>query len=205
MEVLLFPQHTEHAVHQCCCRQPRQLQSGNGRSSLPSQHKADCCVKRCQIVDDSLIGLSALSLLSSSLLPLCLPCRRKRRWRQGGGLLPLLIVKCPPPMANNCRTTTSSTLDADDNAWGNVIVAKMYAVRLCYYDLTAAVIKKTIRDCQGMLNVIQHALTITNFAIDQPMLLENDHKIAIMRWGRFSSCQKISLSLYDVCLFSLVI
>ena len=78
----------------------------------------------------------------------------------------MLIVKCPPPMANNCRTTTSSTLDADDNAWGNVIVAKMYAVRLCYYDLTAAVIKKTIRDCQGMLNVIQHALTIADFAID---------------------------------------
>jgi hypothetical protein len=32
--------------------------------------------------------------------------------------------------------------------------------------------KTTIGNCQGMLNVIQHALMIANFAIDQPALLE---------------------------------
>ncbi len=48
--VLLFPQPTEHVAHNCCCCQPQRLQSGIGRSSLPSQHKADCCVKRGQIV-----------------------------------------------------------------------------------------------------------------------------------------------------------
>jgi hypothetical protein len=76
MEILFFPQPTEHVVHHHCCCQPQQPQSDNGCSSLPSQHKADCCVDWGQIVDDSLFGLSSLSLLSSSLLPLCVevPC-----------------------------------------------------------------------------------------------------------------------------------
>jgi hypothetical protein len=39
--VLLFPRPTEHVAHHCCCRQSRRPQSGIGRSSLPSQHKAD--------------------------------------------------------------------------------------------------------------------------------------------------------------------
>jgi hypothetical protein len=56
-----------------------------------------------------------------------------------------------------------------------------------------------------MLNVIQHALTITNFEIDYPALLEINRKIAVMGGGLFSSCQKIALSLFVVCLFSGVI
>jgi hypothetical protein len=44
--VLLFPQPPEHVAHHRCCRQPQRPQSGIGRSSLPSQHKADCYVKR---------------------------------------------------------------------------------------------------------------------------------------------------------------
>jgi hypothetical protein len=63
--VLLFPQPTEHAAHHRCCRQPQQPQSGTGRSSLPSKHKADCCVERGQIVGVSLIGSSSLSLRHS--------------------------------------------------------------------------------------------------------------------------------------------
>jgi hypothetical protein len=34
--------------------------------------------------------------------------------------------------------------------------------------------KKTIGNRQGMLNVIQHAKTITNFAIDYPALAAGD-------------------------------
>jgi hypothetical protein len=60
--VLLFPQPTEHVAHNRCCRQPQRPQSGIGRSSLPSQHKADCCVKRGQIVGDLLIVSSLLPL-----------------------------------------------------------------------------------------------------------------------------------------------
>jgi hypothetical protein len=60
--VLLFPQPTEHVAHHRCCRQPQRPQSGIVRSSLPSQHKADCYVERGQIVGDSLIGSSSLSL-----------------------------------------------------------------------------------------------------------------------------------------------
>jgi hypothetical protein len=48
--VLPFPQPTEHITHNRCCHQPQQPQSGIGRSSLPFQHKADCCVKRGQLL-----------------------------------------------------------------------------------------------------------------------------------------------------------
>jgi hypothetical protein len=63
--VLLFPQPTEHATHHRCCRQPQRPQSGIGRSSLPSQHKADCCVERGQIIGVLLIGSSSLLLRHS--------------------------------------------------------------------------------------------------------------------------------------------
>jgi hypothetical protein len=43
--------------------------------------------------------------------------------------------------------------------------------------------KTTIGNCQGILNVIQHALTIANFVIDDPALLEINHKIAVMGGG----------------------
>jgi hypothetical protein len=80
MEVLLFPQPTEHVAHHRRCCQPQQPQSGNGRSSLPSQHKADCCVERGQIVGDLLIGSSSLSMRHSrpttaSCLPPSLLCQ----------------------------------------------------------------------------------------------------------------------------------
>jgi hypothetical protein len=82
--VLLFPQSTEHIAHNRCCCQPQQPQSGISHSSLPSQHKADCCVKQGQIVGDLLIGLSLLllrhsccaaasCLLSSPLCPIPQP------------------------------------------------------------------------------------------------------------------------------------
>jgi hypothetical protein len=72
--VLLFPQLTEHIAHHRCCRQPQQLQSSIGRSSLPSQHKADCYVERGWIVGDSLIGLSLLSLRHSRrAVAFCMP------------------------------------------------------------------------------------------------------------------------------------
>ncbi len=84
-------------------------------------------------------------------------------------------------MADDCHATTSSSSDVDNDAQGNVIVAKMHTVGSCYYALTAAVTKKkTINDHQGMLSVIQHALTITNFAIDYPALLESNREIAVM-------------------------
>ncbi len=54
-----------HVAHHRCCHQPQQPQSSIGRSSLPSQHKADCYVKRGQIVGDLLIGSSLLSLRHS--------------------------------------------------------------------------------------------------------------------------------------------
>jgi hypothetical protein len=78
--VLLFPQPTEIVAHHRSCRQPQRPQSGIGRSSLPSQHKADCFVERGQIVGDSLIGSSSLSLRHSrraaaSCLPPSLLCR----------------------------------------------------------------------------------------------------------------------------------
>ncbi len=63
--VLLFPQPTEHVTHHRCCRQPQRPQSSIGRSSLPSQHKADCYIERGQIVGDSLIGSSSLLLRHS--------------------------------------------------------------------------------------------------------------------------------------------
>ncbi len=72
--VLLFPGPMEHVAHHCCCCQPQRPQSGIGRSSLPSQHKADCCVERSQIIGDSLIGSSLLSLRHSRCAAAsCLP------------------------------------------------------------------------------------------------------------------------------------
>jgi hypothetical protein len=78
--VLLFPQPTEHVAHHRCCHQPQRPKSGIGRSSLPFQHKADCCVERGQIVGNSLIGLSSLSLhhscrAAASCLPPSPLCR----------------------------------------------------------------------------------------------------------------------------------
>jgi hypothetical protein len=60
IEVLLFPQPTEHVAHHRRCRQPQLLLSGNRNSSLPSQHKADCCVEQDQNFDKLLIGLLLL-------------------------------------------------------------------------------------------------------------------------------------------------
>jgi hypothetical protein len=79
----------------------------------------------------------------------------------------------------------------------------MHAIWLCYYTVIAADTKKTtIGYCQGMLNVIQHALMIKNFAIDHPVPLEINCKIAVMGGGgQFSSYQKIGLSLFVICLF----
>jgi hypothetical protein len=53
-----------------------------------------------------------------------------------------------------------------------------------------------------MLNVIQHALTIAEFAFDYPALLEINRKIAVMR-GRNSHLVKksASLCLLSVCFF----
>jgi hypothetical protein len=143
IEVLLFSQPTEHVAHHRSCRQPQQPQSGNCHSSLPSKRNADCCAKRGQIVDNLLIGSLLLLLLSLLLLHLCRPCWRKRGRRQRRGLLPLLIVKCPCPMADDCCATMPSSLDVDNNAWSNVIIAKMHAIRLCYYALSAALAKKS--------------------------------------------------------------
>jgi hypothetical protein len=97
-EVLPFPQPAEHVVHHRCCRQPQWPQSGNGHSSLPSQHKADCCVEQGQIVGDLLIGSSSLSLRHScpaavSCLPLSLLCR--------------LPQPVPPPFVALLRPTCS--------------------------------------------------------------------------------------------------
>ncbi len=52
-----------------------------------------------------------------------------------------------------------------------------------------------------MLNVIQHAVTITNFAIDYPALLEINCKIAVMGGGGISHLVKksASLCLSSVC------
>jgi hypothetical protein len=53
-----------------------------------------------------------------------------------------------------------------------------------------------------MLNMIQHALMIANFLIDQPALLEIDRKIAILRWGNSHRVEKLaSLCLLSVCFF----
>ncbi len=72
--VLLFPQPTEHVAHYRYCHQPQQPQSSISRSSLPSQHKADCYVEQGQIVGDSLIGSSSLSLCHSRCAAAsCLP------------------------------------------------------------------------------------------------------------------------------------
>jgi hypothetical protein len=96
--VLLFPQPTEHVAHPRCCRQPQRPQSGISRSSLPSQHKADCYVERGQIVGDSLIGSSSLSLRHyrravSSCMPPSLLCR--------------IPQPAPPPFVALLRPTCS--------------------------------------------------------------------------------------------------
>jgi hypothetical protein len=84
-------------------------------------------------------------------------------------------------MANDrCATTSSSWM------WTMMLRAtalcgkNMHTVRSCYYALIVVVTKKTIGNCQGMLNVIQHALRIADFAVDYPALLEINHKIVVM-------------------------
>ena len=91
--VLLFPQPTEHVVHNRCCCQPQRPQSGIGHSSLPSQHKADCCVKRGQIVGVSLIVLSLLLMphchcAAASCLPSSPLCQ--------------IPQPAPPPLSRYC-------------------------------------------------------------------------------------------------------
>jgi hypothetical protein len=72
--VFLFPLPMEHITHHPCCHQPQWLQSDIGCSSLPSQHKADCCVKQGQIVGVLFIGLSLLLLrYSCCTTASCLP------------------------------------------------------------------------------------------------------------------------------------
>ncbi len=57
------------------------------------------------------------------------------------------------------------------------------ACQQCIITISGAATKKKIGDHQGMLKVIQHALTIANFTIDQPALLEINCKIATMGGG----------------------
>jgi hypothetical protein len=93
--VLLFPQPMEHVAHHHCCCQPQQPQSGIGRSSLPSQHKADCYVKRGQIVGDSLIGLLLLLLRHSCCAAAsCLPPSPLCRIPQPAPP-PFVVLLCP--------------------------------------------------------------------------------------------------------------
>jgi hypothetical protein len=78
--VLLFPQPMKHVAHHSCCCQLQRPQSGISRSSLPSQHKADCYDERGQIIGNSLIGLLSLSSCHShcaaaSCLPPSLLCQ----------------------------------------------------------------------------------------------------------------------------------
>jgi hypothetical protein len=95
MEVPLFPQPAEHVAHHHRCRQPQQPQSGNGRSSLPSQHKADCCVERGQIVGDSLIRSLSLSLHHSRpTAASCLPSSLLYRLPQPAPP-PFIVLLCP--------------------------------------------------------------------------------------------------------------
>jgi hypothetical protein len=94
--VLLFPQPMEHVVHHHCCRQPQRPQSGIGHSSLPSQHKADCYVKRGQIVGNLLIGSSLLLLCHSSVTPPTLVCRPLRFAEYLSQSLHLLLHYCAP-------------------------------------------------------------------------------------------------------------
>jgi hypothetical protein len=61
--------------------------------------------------------------------------------------------------------------------------------------------KTTIGNRHCRYNQIVRAVTIANFTIDQPALLENSCKIATMGGGQLSLCQKIGLSLFIVCLF----
>ncbi len=59
-------------------------------------------------------------------------------------------------------------------------------------------------DHQGMSKAIQHALTIANFTIDRPALLEINRKIG-NDGGGDSRCvkKKASLCLASVCIFAL--
>jgi hypothetical protein len=100
--VLLFPQPTEHLAHHRCCRQPQRPQSDIGRSFLPSQHKADCYVKRGQIIGNSLIG--SLSLLlrhshraSASCLPPSPLCQIPQL------VLPPFVALLHPTCSVGCR------------------------------------------------------------------------------------------------------
>ena len=79
------------------------------------------------------------------------------------------------------------------------VVNKFYLILL--RPRTAATKKQQNGDRQGMSKAIRHALMIANFTIDRPAPLEINRKIATMGGGRFSSCQKIGLSLFGVCLF----
>jgi hypothetical protein len=68
--------------------------------------------------------------------------------------------------------------------------------------ITAATKKTTISDHQGMLKVIQHALTIANLTTDQPALLEINRKIATMGGGDYHRVKKLaSLCSSSVCFF----
>jgi hypothetical protein len=62
--------------------------------------------------------------------------------------------------------------------------------------------KTTIGNCQGMFNVIKHALTIANYVIEQPALLEINRKIAVIggvililskNWPPFVCCVSVFL------------
>jgi len=119
-EVPLFPQPAEHVAHHHRCHQPQRPQSGNSRYSLPSQHKADCCVERGQIVGDLLIGSSSLSLRHSRpAAASCLPPSLLRRLPQPApphlllrycAPLVQLIVVLPgglPPPLNRCLCLSS--------------------------------------------------------------------------------------------------
>jgi hypothetical protein len=97
-KVLLFPRPTEHVAHHRCCRQPLKLQSGIGRSSLPSQHKADCCVEQGQIIGVLLIESWLLSLRHSRhAATSCLP---------PSPLCPILQA-APPPFVTLLHCTCS--------------------------------------------------------------------------------------------------
>ncbi len=54
--------------------------------------------------------------------------------------------------------------------------------------------KKNNRQLSGHVDVIHHALRITDFAIDNPALLEINRKIAVMEGGAILILSKIGLS-----------
>ncbi len=69
----------------------------------------------------------------------------------------------------------------------------MHAVWSCHYALPAVFTKKRmIGNYQDMLNVIQHALTIVDLAIDHPVLLEIICKITVIEGGNSHLVKKLS-------------